>query len=225
MSGHLTDTLLHDHLDGELEPAERREAQAHLDVCAECAGRLADLAELVGALGALPEEAVPARDLWAGIDARIDGADADVVELPVRHRGPQPNRVSLSWTQLVAAGITVALVSAALLWSVLGGTPDPVRSPVASAGTTLSPAVQVANDRYEQAIFELEQVVEQGRGVLSPQTVETLQTSLDAIDDALGEARAALAEDPGSELLNRLIIDHQQAKLRVLQRAAAAIQL
>jgi len=67
--------------------------------------------------------------------------------------------------------------------------------------------------------------VEQGRGVLSPQTVETLQTSLDAIDDALGEARAALAEDPGSELLNRLIIDHQQAKLRVLQRAAAAIQL
>ena len=57
------------------------------------------------------------------------------------------------------------------------------------------------------------------------ETILTLEQSLAAIDQAIAEARGALASDPNSGLLNRLLANHQQAKLRVLQRAAAAMQI
>ena len=87
------------------------------------------------------------------------------------------------------------------------------------------PAIQAATTEYEQAIASLESVPERGRGLLDDETLATIQTSLDAIDQAIEEARQALESDPNNDLLNRLLIKNQQSKLRVLRQVSAAVQI
>ena len=87
------------------------------------------------------------------------------------------------------------------------------------------PAMQVATAEYERAIASLESVFEQRRDRLDPQTVAIIEASLGIIDRAIGEARRALADDPNNPALNRLLIKHEQSKLRVLRQASAAVQI
>ena len=87
------------------------------------------------------------------------------------------------------------------------------------------PTAQLATIEYEQAIATLESILEQGRAQLDPQTVATIQASLATINRAIGEARQALMDDPDNHVLNRLLIKNQQAKLRVLRQASAAVQI
>jgi len=77
---------------------------------------------------------------------------------------------------------------------------------------------------YDQALLQLQTLVDQGRSVLAPETVKTLDRSLRTIDDAIAQIREALAKDPSSQLLNRMLINQQRTKLRVLKQAATAMQ-
>jgi hypothetical protein len=87
------------------------------------------------------------------------------------------------------------------------------------------PVMQVANSEYEQAVAGLRTILEQGRDRLDPETVAIIEASLTAIDRAIEEAQRALADDPNNQALNRLLIKHQQSKLRVLRQASAAVQI
>jgi hypothetical protein len=101
-------------------------------------------------------------------------------------------------------------------------------TPVAGDGGgfgSILPAVQVATTEYASAIATLESILEQGRDRLDPQTIATIEASLEIIDRAIGEARRALADDPNNPALNRLLIKHEQSKLRVLRQASAAVQI
>ncbi len=226
MIRHIDESRLNDYLDEILSEEDSRRVEAHLRDCGECADYLSELRVLVAEMGALPLEAEPARDLWVGIHARIDGKDADVLELPTG-RGPSTGRrVSMSWGQLLAASVALASVSGGVVWSALQTSPSsaPVGG-VASAFVSPIAAVQTATNQYDDAILQLERLIEAGRDVLTAETVQTLEESMAAIDQAIGEAQAALADDPNSGLLNRLLSKHQQAKLRVLQRTVAAMRI
>ncbi len=224
MMRHIDASRLNDYLDEVLSDDDTRSVQAHLEQCSECADYLSELRVLVGEMGKLPLEAEPARDLWVGIHARIDGKDADVLELPTG-RGPATGRrVSMSWGQLLAASILLASVSGGVVWAALQTSPSSL--PV-TGGSFVSPvaAVRTAATRYDDAILQLERLIGEGRGVLTAETIQALEESLAAIDQAIAEAEAALSTDPNSGLLNRLLTNHQQAKLRVLQRTVAATKL
>jgi hypothetical protein len=77
---------------------------------------------------------------------------------------------------------------------------------------------------YAAALLELEDLVERNRDALAPETREALDRSLATIDAAMEEIRRALEQDPGSELLARLLINQQRSKLRVLGQAATSVQ-
>ena len=77
---------------------------------------------------------------------------------------------------------------------------------------------------YAEAVVRLQAIIDQGRDVLSPETLATLETSLRTIDEAIDEVRQALEADPSSELLARLLTNHQQSKLRMLRQAAISVQ-
>jgi hypothetical protein len=120
------------------------------------------------------------------------------------------------------------------MWMALTGGPNPEAvavndiTPVAGERSGLGsilPAMQLATAEYEQAIASLESVLEQGRDRLDPQTVATIETSLGIIDRAIGEARRALADDLNNPALNRLLIKHEQSKLRVLRQVSSALQI
>ena len=70
MNKHPSDESLQSYLDGELSHQERRELEAHLQVCPECAAELAQLRSLFQSIESLPSEPL-ATDLAPGVMAAV----------------------------------------------------------------------------------------------------------------------------------------------------------
>ena len=231
MSGHIDETRLNDYLEGLVTEEAARDVEAHLATCEECHGRLATLERLVSDMGDLPAEATPPRDLWPDIRSRMDAGKESEDEKVVPLRVGQPSgerRFSFSMGQLLAASIALAFISGGTVWMVLngGGSRDAgTLATEVARPTNVVPAMLAATTEYEQAIASLESVLDRGKSLLDPETLATIEESLRIIDQAINEARRALAEDPNNDLLNRLLIQNQQSKLRVLRQASAAVQI
>ena len=230
MSGHISTEWMHDVVDGLVPEAERAAVDDHLRSCATCRDELARLRELVGALGALPTDAVAPAGLWTGIEARIEGTTpaegaSGATVLPFPSARDARRRVSLTLPQLAAAAAVVALVSAGVVWAALSGrgaTSEGLSRTEAVAGSTAR--MVASGGGYEQALAQLESVVERERASLAPETLATLERSMATVDSAIAEIQEALRNDPNSELLARLLANHQGAKLRVLRHAVARLE-
>jgi hypothetical protein len=75
-----------------------------------------------------------------------------------------------------------------------------------------------AFNAYEDAARELSWSLESRRRQLDPKTLAVLDTCLKVIDKAIGEARAALARNPGSAVLNGFLQSSYEQKLDLLKR-------
>ena len=80
--------------------------------------------------------------------------------------------------------------------------------------------VDFADQQYEAAVTDLERMLREHRERLDPRTVVVLERNLRVIDDAIAEAREALAADPANALLNAHLAGARQRKLDLLRRAA-----
>jgi anti-sigma factor RsiW len=117
------------YLDGELPPGERAQVAAHLDACAECAARLAELQAVDEAAASLPSdaphgyfEAFPAR-----VRARLE---------------PRTRRRQLpAWTWAAAAALLLAVVTPLTLLR------RPVGPPAAPAREIAAPTSSLAEPR------------------------------------------------------------------------------
>lgn len=69
---HLSEETLHAFLDGELPTTRHADCAAHVEICAECAARLAELEALFAALERLPEARLE-RSLKPAVMAAIEG--------------------------------------------------------------------------------------------------------------------------------------------------------
>ena len=221
MNGHIDETRLNDYLDGLLDASERANVDEHIETCEPCAADLAALSDVVAAMGALPTEASPERDGWAEVRGRIE--NDRVVQFPGVRRTTR-RWVSVTVPQLAAAGIALAFLSGGSVWVAMSGS-TAGGGPQASLVSPFAVVQTAASAEYDQAIVGLEEILERGRGILSSETLAAVESSLLSIEDAIQDAEEALAEDPDSDLLHRLLVNHQQAKLRVLQQAATATQL
>jgi anti-sigma factor RsiW len=217
MTAHL-DYELSAYLDGELDAADRQRVDAHLAACAGCRAALDDLHQMVRRARAL-DDRPPARDLWPGIEARITSAcAADVVPLGSRRR-----RVIFSVPQLAAAAVALMALSAGIAATALRtGTPPPWSAP-SEAGVRAVGVVAPAPaglESYDAAIGELQQALDARRGQLDTATVRVLEQSLDVIDRAIAQARAALLRDPDNTYLNGHLQRSLGRKLELLRQVA-----
>lgn len=219
MSDYYTDRLS-DYLDDELAPAERAAVETHLATCRECSATLDELRAVVARAAALPARP-PADDLWPGIEPRLTGArDGQVVSFKAR----SSRRFSFTLPQLAAAGIALMVMSGGGVWVLQHGGRATSMPPVAA--TDERPAVVPAalvDPRYDEAIADLEQALQAGRGDLDPATVRVLEANLAAIDKAIAECRQALDADPANVYLNSHLADARQRKLALLRRATALV--
>lgn len=231
MNEHTTLDTMHDLLDGLVPPSEEMLLRGHLQACAACRKTFESLQATVLALRGMPREAAAPEGLWSDIEARIATSaaaapeHAKVVPLTVVRRGPR--RFSLTVPQLAAAAVVVSLMSATIVWTALRQGSAVPADATRSASALESPSARAASlgdTGYEEAVAQLQNIIDAGRDVLAPQTVVTLETSLGTIDDAIAEVREALEADPSSELLARLLANHQRSKLRVLRQAAVSVQ-
>lgn len=225
MTEHIEDGRIHDLVEGLLSPSERETVEAHVAGCPECRETAAALTALRAAMEALPGRATPPEGLWRAIEERMGGM---APEGPTRERDVLPlaaalprRRLAFSIPQLAAAAVVVSLLSAGAVWVAMGGsgasrTMAEMAAPLGGAAR----AVSSGEASYESAVAELEQVLEEGRDLLAPETVAAVERSLATIDQAIAEVREAMRGDPSSELLARLLVKHQGSRLRVLRQAA-----
>ncbi len=212
---------LSDYLDGEdLSARDRAEIDAHLETCAHCQATLAELQE-VAARAASLADAAPTVDLWAGVAARI----APSTVLPFAR--PRHRRFSFTLPQLVAAGLALMVLSGGLVGVMQ--LDDPRASlPPADAQAEFDVAAPISRSsvaftdpNYDQAVADLEQILETGRSRLDAETVRILEDNLRAIDQAIEQSRKALRSDPNSVYLNNHFAASRNRKLALLRRASA----
>jgi tetratricopeptide (TPR) repeat protein len=230
---------LSDYLDGELPEDERSAVDEHLRRCASCAAVLNDLKRVV-ARAASADTRPPQADLWRGIAARLNesGEAARVVSFAPK----QARRFAFTFPQLAAAAALLIAVSGGVAWQFaarMGGQVRDVRSadlqvrsdsPAApDAGTEGTGAadfarvesVSMADAQYDAAVADLEKALKAGRGSLDASTVAIVEHNLQIIDQAINQAREALAGDPANSYLSGHLVEARRRKLDLLRRATA----
>jgi hypothetical protein len=221
---------LSDYLDGELSDVELRGMAAHVAECEECARTLDELRAVTAQARALAPTA-PSVDLWRGIADRIESA---AETRPIVGNFGSRRRLSFTWPELVAASILLVLVSgwAALRFTTnrpIPATADLDARPNATAtadtpGNANRPDVVPASlddIEYDAAVADLQRALQNGRGQLDPATVKVVEENLAIIDQAVDDARRALAQDPANSDLTGYLRETRRRKLDLLRHAAA----
>ncbi len=212
-----------DYLDDELAPGERAAVEAHVTDCADCARTLDELRRVVEQARSLRPRP-PSVDLWPGVADRLT---SETQAVNARRR-----LVSFTMPQLAAAAVLIAAVSGALAF--VGGRFAGVRDSVQqTAMHSTTPADQAnasggdiitvgfADAQYDAAVADLERALKNGRGKLDASTIAALEHSLQTIDQAINQARQALAADPANTYLSGYLVETRRRKLDLLRRATA----
>ena len=166
--------------------------------------------------GRLPREIRPERDLWPEIEARLDAG-----------RRPVPGRSRWPLAAALAAAVALVTVSSLITIQV---TQRPDTAPVSQAAGPnglarpaghLSRAAAFGPDyvlgpKYEKARQQLYRELDEQLETLPPRTRQVVKDNLAQIRRALAEINGALADDPGSVLLQQLLMAAYQDELNVL---------
>ena len=81
--------------------------------------------------------------------------------------------------------------------------------------------VSMADAQYDAAVADLEKALKAGRGSLDASTVAIVEHNLQIIDQAINQAREALAGDPANSYLSGHLVEARRRKLDLLRRATA----
>jgi len=169
---------------------------------------------LLSKAAGLPREIAPARDLWPGIAARLD-------------ESPRTTR-RFGWPMAIAAGLLIAAVSALLTWGLVR---EPAEAPAELAGLAVpQAAIMPVNYGTNSGISATELVARdellvrfrQRLDELSPRTREAVVRNLAVIQQAADEIDAALAQDPGSGLLNQLLRGTYRQELQLYSKVVTS---
>jgi hypothetical protein len=214
MKCQLLDERLDDYVDGNLDEAATREVEQHLAACAACRAAEQTTRRLLAHAAALPRSVAPPSDLWPGIERQVARRGLGAL---------------LVWRQpwlLASAAAVVVAVLAGVVWH---GAPEGVRAvaiPTAtgpsfepvSATPMADPALADAEREYEAAAKTLLAVLERNHSRMAAADLARVEDNVAVIDRALAEVRAALAKDPESPELNRMLVATHRKKVDVLRR-------
>ena len=81
--------------------------------------------------------------------------------------------------------------------------------------------VGLADAQYDSAVADLEKALKAGRGQLDASTIAIVEHNLQIIDQAINQAREALAGDPANSYLSSHLVEARRRKLDLLRRATA----
>ncbi len=220
MSEHPTERLSA-YIDGELTADERTSVEQHLETCADCQGVLADLRGIVVRARSL-EDRPPEKDLWTGIEARLEERP---VVVPLETRGAR-RRLSFTLPQMAAAAVALIVLSVSATWWARSGAERGTDGgpPVAAVQPDTATPTQPASLEYDSAVADFEEILAMYRDRLDPQTVATVEANLAAIDDAIDEIVKALDADPESTQLYNYLTSARQRKLDVMRQATSIIR-
>ena len=220
MTDQWTDKLS-DYLDGELSVAEREAADAHLLECAGCVRTLHQLRAVVTRAGQVIDRE-PSRDLWPGIATRMASGVSAPEAVPAT--SIRKRLISFSIPQLAAASVALMLMSAGTMYMLVRSDEAAPVAGFTQAMPAGSASVRAVTRNYDDAVSELESVLERNRHQLDSTTVCVLEHNLAVIDRAINDARAALGQEPANPYLSRYLDQAMQKKVQLLRRATSVMR-
>ena len=208
--------LLDDYVTGELPEDARAPVAEHVATCALCAEEVRGLERVIARAAELPKSIDPPTEAWENIKAAIQRDAASVAALPrQRFASRHPVLVAL------AASIVVAILSSAGTVAYLRSRASTAQS-VANGGDQATPAnfaaFTIEENNYLRTAGALQDVLDQQESALAPETVAQLRASLRTIDEAILEARNALARDPANKVLIEMLSANYRQKVDLLRR-------
>jgi hypothetical protein len=212
--------LLDDYVTGDLTEDARAPVAEHIAVCDLCRSEIESLQAIVARARELPRSVEPPAEAWTGIRSAI-ARDASAVHAPGLARRIGGERRP---AYLVAAAVLLAAVlsSAGTAWYLsarrAGDFPPAVGGNPSDTPATLA-AFTIEENNYLRTASRLQDLLDQQEGSLAPETVAQLRESLHTIDDAIIEARNALARDPANKLLVEMLSSSYRQKVDLLRRS------
>jgi predicted anti-sigma-YlaC factor YlaD len=200
---------LSDAVDAALAPGEQAQIDAHCSECEACRDLLNDLMEIRAAAATLDRHA-PSAEVWRAISARLE------------RPSHQPSRVAASgrpWIGLAAAAALALMAGAATWFDLASRIPQPDASAVDLARTAAS-ELELAEQHYENAIATLEQLAA-NKETLDPAVAAEIAESLQSIDRAIDDSRAALETDPDSLVAQTSLLEALRMKVALLQETVS----
>jgi anti-sigma factor RsiW len=212
--------LLDDYVTGDLTEEARAPVEDHVAGCALCGAEVESLKRILTRAGELPKSIDPPPDAWSNIRSAISRDESAV-------RANNPVTPSGIWQRryvLAAAAVLIAVLSSAGTALYLKGNYSGARntSAIANNSREATPATLAAfaieENNYLRTASMLQDVLDQQEASLAPETVAQLKASLRTIDEAILEARTALARDPANKLLVQMLSASYRQKVDLLRR-------
>lgn len=212
--------LLDDYVTGELPEDARQPVAEHIAGCEICRAEVDGLQAIITQAAALPKSIEPPSDAWQNIRATIE-RDKEAVML--KHDRSKPDFRRRPWVMAAGMLLVAVLSSAGTALFLNGREPVPDRN-VASQGSSATPASLAAftieENTYLRNVAVLQDMLDQQEASLAPETVAQLKASLRTIDEAILEARIALARDPANKTLIEMLSGSYRQKMDLMRRTA-----
>ena len=212
--------LLDDYVTGELTEDARGPVADHIRSCEICSGEVESLKGILAQAADLPRSIDPPAYAWLNIRSAIE-RDQEALST-------HPGMSESFWRRPYV--LAAAVVLAAVLSS--GGTAlylnsrstDSSRATASNTGNGANPATFVAftieENNYLRNVAVLQDLLDQQEALLAPETVAQLKASLRTIDEAILEARSALARDPANKMLIEMLSGTYRQKMDLMRRTA-----
>ena len=229
--------MLPDYLEAAaLGASQRAAADAHLARCAECGALVNDLRTIMRDARDLPM-LTPDRDLWDGIQNRIEAPVLAIAPRSLDGFAPVPERPLVApaaagarapWRRLAIAASLLVAVTAGVTYTltarsrVQSAVQDSTALGSADLGAIARPVTRLSGtETFDREIESLRKLVDSRRGDLDPVTVGIVEKNLKLIDQAIAESKVALANDPASAFLNDRLTHAYDSKLQLMRELAS----
>ena len=212
--------LLDDYVTGELMEDARGPVADHIAGCEICAAEVESLKAILARAADLPKSIDPPAEAWSNIRSAIERDKIAVAT----YAGISARFWRAPYTLAAAAVLLVILSSAGTALYVSSRNSDERSSRVAASSPTsaATPATLAAftieENTYLRNVAVLQDILDQQEASLAPETVAQLKASLRTIDEAILEARNALARDPANKLLIEMLSSTYRQKVDLLRR-------
>jgi len=213
--------LLSAFADDEVSADERQQVRTHLSDCHDCRGLVQDLTRLRTTARGLGSIAPPDY-VW------LEVAGGMTRDAPSGQSGSDQGsrRAVAQWIGLTAALVLITLAVYSAPGLGVPATPDPpveAETPVAGSVDSIAEEMRLALEHYENAISELETLVESDTDVMDPELAAAIRQNVDLIDRAIAESRTALVDDPTSQPVRDSLFEALRRKVAVLQSTVQLI--
>jgi hypothetical protein len=191
----------------------------HVAACEICADEVQGLQRVLARAKELPSAIDPPAEAWDHIKAAILKDEASIA--------PVVGRRSAIWRHPVifaaAASIVVAVLSSAATVAYLHQRDARSGKGEGEGVQTSTPAnfaaFTIEENNYLRTASTLQDILDRQESTLAPETVAQLKASLRTIDEAILEARNALARDPANKGLIDMLSANYRQKVDLLRRS------